>query len=124
MLYGVCTFYYKRVFDFEIDFNTFDRQTPNYGTMCRRGKWNRTTGKWEPDTSLDSNDPQNFIRFKDYNGENRRVLLDSERDPIVNAEGTGTGTGTGTGSGVNYIDIDHYDESNFLLLGIPAIHDP
>ena len=133
LLYGTCTFYYRRVFDFEIDFNTFDRETPDYGTMVRKGKWDRTgaanncgtvTPVWVPDTCVDSSDQVHFIRFLDVHGTPRRVYLDSEGDPVVNVDGTGTGTGTGTNNGVRYIDIEYYKEKNFLLLGIPVILDP
>jgi hypothetical protein len=58
-------------------------------------------------TNPDSTNPQHFIRYKDRNGENARVLLDGAGIPIED------------GATPVYRDVEYYPESNFLLLGIP-----
>ena len=38
-LWGTCNFYYTRIFDFDIDYNTFDRKVPDEGTKVLHGHW-------------------------------------------------------------------------------------
>lgn len=38
-LYGVCNYYYTRVFTFDVDFETFDRDVPDEGTKVLNGHW-------------------------------------------------------------------------------------
>lgn len=38
-LFGVCNYYYTRVFTFDIDFETFDRNIPDEGTKVLNGHW-------------------------------------------------------------------------------------
>jgi len=117
LIYGTCDYYYKRTFDFDIDYGTWDRQTPDYSNMCIKGDWNRKVDPpvWTEASGVDEDNPQDFMRFKDVNGENCRVLLNGYGRPL-----SGSGTGTGTGDDIVYIDIEHFDESNFLTLGIPT----
>lgn len=79
--YGVCYPYYTRKFQFDINFQSFDRDLLDEGTKVLNGKWNFTTREWElvdidgdPPNRLD---PTHFIRFKDPNAENTRTLLDN-----------------------------------------------
>jgi hypothetical protein len=119
LMYGTCTYYYSRTFDFDVNYNTFDREAADYSSFCIRGDWDRTVDPpvWKEEIGMDENNPQHFMRFKDVNGENSRVYLHRGR-PI---SGVGTGTGTGTGSQeIVYIDIEYYDEANLLLLGVPS----
>lgn len=122
LLYGVCTYYYKRRFEFDVDFDTFDRCITDEGTKVLRGHWTNcdTNPTWVVETGMDKDDPRHFMRFKDCNDENARVLLNGSGEPL-GVLGTGTGTGTGT-SDINptCIDVEYYDESNFLSLNIPA----
>lgn len=77
--YGLCFKYYTRTFEFEIDGLTFDRDILDEGTKCLNGHWNRTTGEWVLDNIAgqppNSGNPHHFIRFKDRNNENCRVIL-------------------------------------------------
>ena len=90
--------YYTRVFEFDIDFSTFDRVVPDEGFLVfdeGRDGGNRAN-------------PSHYIRYKDANGENAgKVWLD------------GNGSVNTTGTPVP-ITIQHYAESNFLHLGIPV----
>jgi hypothetical protein len=43
-LYGSCNFYYTRVFDFDIDYNTWDRNLLDEGTKCLNGEWGPVGG--------------------------------------------------------------------------------
>ena len=125
-LYGVCNYYYTRIFEFDIDFNTFDRTIYDHGTKVLHGDWDRdensaTVGKWVVSTEVvkdsgvapDADNPQHFVRYKDWFGENTRALLDGNGLPLAMS------TGTGDTQGVE-IDIEYYEEANFLLLNIPT----
>ncbi len=64
-----------------------------------------------------ASNPAHFIRMKDKNGENIRVILDGHGVPW-DTEGSTTGTGDDNPGSVF---IQKYGESNFLLLGIPTV---
>ena len=38
-LFGICNYYYTRVFTFDVDFDTFDRNVPDEGTKVLNGHW-------------------------------------------------------------------------------------
>ena len=113
-----CIYFYTRVLDFDINFETFDRKIADEGTKVLHGHWEDSG--WVLDdidgAPPDFNNPQHFYRFKDRNGENTRVLLNGQGEPISLDE---TGTGT-AGSNIYEIDVEYYEESNLLLLGIPT----
>jgi len=112
LLHGVCTFYYTRTFEFDVDYSTFDREVADEGNKCIRGKWNKEKTAWVPHALANPDNPLHFQRFQDPNGNNARVLLDGHGAPL-DVDGTAT-TGDLT------VDIVYYQESNFLTLGIPA----
>ena len=121
-VYGVCNFYYTRNFDFDIDFKTFDRTVRDEGTKALNGHWpsgDCDDGGWILDNvcgvAPDKDNPQHFNRYKDRNGENARVILDGDGEPATSFEIDGTGEGVAA-----EIEVEHYEESNFLLLGIPT----
>ena len=130
--YGTCNIYYTRVFDFDIDFNTFDRFVLDEGTKVLHGQWVDQGVGQEPHWGLinigddppDKDNPQHFDRYKDRNGENTRVVLDGKGMPANSITQIGTsddvGTGTDSTDPAAQIFIEYYDESNFLLLGIPT----
>jgi hypothetical protein len=94
-LYGVCNYYYVVSYEFDIDFNTFDRTLLDEGSkvLCKGG---------------DKTNPKHFAQYKDINNENARLILDGNGEAW---DGTGS---PGT------VDVKFYTESNFLTLGIPA----
>lgn len=118
-LYGTCTFYYTRVFEFDIDYDTFDREAPDEGTKVLRGHW-----RFKPKASVgtgtgtanqnawvldlidgnvpDHTNPSHFCRYKDRNGENARTLLNGYGLPAETTVMLGTGTFIGTGSGSGF----------------------
>jgi hypothetical protein len=77
--YGTCFYYFKRRLEFEIDFNTWDRNVLDDGTMVLNGRWNKSTRHWEvrPVGGLppDRFNPAHFIKFTDFNGQPARLLL-------------------------------------------------
>ncbi len=95
---GLCDFYYTRAFEFEIEYNTFDKSgIPDRGTK-------------ELKPAGDKTDPNDFNQAKDNNDENlKEVVLD------------GDGAVATTDGDIAQITVQHYPESNFLLLGIPVL---
>jgi len=104
--YGLCYVYYTRNFEFDIDFTTFDRVTPDHGLMVLNGKW--ADDVWQLIPPSDSTDPRNFIRYKDKHANFAKVFLDGSGKPVGDVADSPD------------IDIEYYDESNFLTLGIPT----
>lgn len=113
-VYGVCDYYYTRAYEFDINYNTFDRTILREDTKVLNGHWEG--GAWVLD-NIDGNPPDpdkqsHFITYKDKMGDPSTA--------IVNADGTPwLGTYSYAG-GLPYITIQKYTESNFLLLGIPT----
>jgi hypothetical protein len=64
--------------------------------------------KWVLDNDPDYTNPQDFIRYKDVNGENTRAILNGSGTPILNA------------SEAARIPVAYYGESNMFTLGIPT----
>lgn len=136
---GCTSCYHKRIFDFDIDFEGFDRYVPDEGTKALNGEWdlretiddpndpgtatipNPNYGKWRlkniGGSAPDANNPTHFCRYKDRNDEIARVLLDGAGLP---ASSVLAGTGSGTTGDTSVIKIEYYDEVSFLLLGIPT----
>ena len=98
--YGQCFVYYTRSFEFDIKYDTWDRKDiVDAGFKVYKGTGSRS-------------DPANFVVHKDENGENtpEKILLDGNGDPLTDP------------SNPVFLDpVELYDESNFLLLGIPTI---
>jgi hypothetical protein len=97
LMYGSCNFYYDITYDFDIrdDDLGFDRKIIDEGTKVLTPGGDKTK-------------PEDFMVYKDVNGENTRVLLDGNGEPLKD------------GANPFEIEIEYYDESNFLSLGIPA----
>jgi hypothetical protein len=141
-LYGCCSFYYTITYDLDVDNETFDRNVLDEGTKVLNGHWAtkadaqrllgtgttiQTDQAWVLDRinghEPDPNNPQHFIRYKDRNQENARVILNGNGTPANTTAITGTAYGTGTGTGgreVYYHRVQYYKETNLLLLGIPS----
>ena len=114
--YSMGGFYYTRIFDFDIDYDTFDRQVADRGTKALNGHWEKDAGTytWVLDDidgdAPDRNDPRAFINIPDPAGGGllESVLLDGYGKPW---DGDG---------GVMVRDVEAYDETNMLVLGIPT----
>jgi hypothetical protein len=131
--YGFCDVYYVRTFTFEIHValnavtggysSGFDRYLIDEGTKVLHGHWVTSTGAYSVDNIAglppDPDNPLHFRRFKDPNGENCRVILNGAGLPADAELGTGTGTSGVTGGG-GFRYVEKYNESDFLLLGIPS----
>lgn len=132
---GACCAYYTRKFDFEtnvvVDPETgevssgFDRDLLDEGTKCLRGDWDRdpaslTYGAFKLADGVDGTKSSDFMRFKDWNGELGKVILDGFGKPIHEAIGTGSGTGDAVPTSPGNVHVEKYDESDFFLLGIPT----
>lgn len=93
--YSSSSVYYTVTYDFDVDFTTFDRVAIDQGTKVL-----------SPGGDVDN--PDDFEVYKDVNGENTPVLLDGAGNVLTDVNNPWE------------IDIEHYDESNFLTLGIPT----
>ena len=67
-----------------------------------------TGTKWVLDRSPDPDNLQDFIRYKDANGENTRAILNGRGVPVSSV------------SEAARIPIAYYQESNMFILGIPT----
>ncbi len=135
--YGTCNVYYTRRFVFDAKYRitgygqieSWDRIALDEGAKVLNGRWNPTTGAWTViaigGVTPDYLNPSHFIRYKDRQGENARVVLNGfgvPADTQITQGTSGIGLGTGTNSGTpGAIYIERYDQTNFLLLGIPLI---
>lgn len=128
--YGECYCYYTRVFEFEVNVNTFDRLVPDRGHLVLAGDWRKLTDGsfvYKIKDGTDPGNPSDFTAYRDYNGNLVEVFLDGHGLPagaIVWGDDPESTTGTGTTSeatGPADILVEKYDEGNFLLLGIPAV---
>lgn len=99
-LYGTCTFYYNRRFEFEIKFDTHDlTDVADAGFKVYKG-------------SGSTSNPANYEVYKDDKGENTQT-------PIL-LNGSGSINPDPVGSPVFLPTIELYGQSNLLLLGIPS----
>lgn len=102
----------------------WDRRIPDEGTLVLRGKWERdqnlsTYGTYRIASGLtiDNAGPGDIIAFQDFHGNPTTVLLDGYGRPW---DVYGAHTGTTGDDTQGYRDVEYYNESNFLLLGIPV----
>jgi hypothetical protein len=109
-MYGICNFYFTRIFEFDINFETFDRTIYDEGTRVLNGHWDKTTGDWVLDDinggAPDPQNPKHFKRYKDRNGENTRAMLDGNGKPVDD------------GANLTTVDIQYYKETDFTTLGL------
>lgn len=103
----------------------WDRRIPDEGTLVLRGQWeeNRNlatfgTYRIAAGLSIDNAGPGDIIAFRDRHSNPTTVLLDGFGRPW-DINGVTTGTASDDQQGI--IDVQHYNESNFLLLGVPAV---
>lgn len=106
-LYGTCTYYYTVGYEFEIRYDTWDTKTWDEGSMCLPKDVDPEATDPTTGDKYKFN-PKRFVRYKDANGENARCLLDGSGRPLNDAQAPVE------------IVIEHYEERNMLLLGIPS----
>lgn len=88
---GACEVYFTRILDFDVNYETFDKDVLDEGTKVLNGHWDN--GSWILDNingqPPNPKNPQHFIRFKDRHGENTRVILNGQGLPagIMNPTG-------------------------------------
>lgn len=80
---GTCEYYYTRSFEFEIDYDTFDRDDIiDEGTKAL-GYWDPETKVWAVPAGYDEDDASHFSRYRDRDsGEIAHVLLDGSGRPL------------------------------------------
>lgn len=110
--FGLCHAYYTRVFDFDIDYRTFDRVVLDEGTKALNGRWSPTTGLWEllpippavvtTNTNPDPYNPAHYSKYRDRTGEPGKCILNGFGIPFDN-------TGTET---LTYLDVGRQVEQN------------
>lgn len=101
-LYGTCSFYYTRRFEFDIRYEGFDI-TDIVDTGYKKFDTTRPGG--------DRTNPEHYVIAKDGHGENspKKILLDGNGDPLTDPT-----------SPVFLAPIELYGRSNFTTLGIPT----
>lgn len=124
---GSCSPYYKWTYNFDIRYDTFDRNILDEGNKVLQGDWGKGdhNGEWilqKINGQLpDPSNPNHFKRFKDRNGENCRVVLNGGGLPADINIGSRSGSGSSGAGGPGNIHVEKYDESDFIgLLNIPT----
>lgn len=80
--YGVCYRYYTRNFEWEVNWDTFDRDVLNESQLVLSGHWNQAAGtdEWVLENiggvAPDPLNPRHYNRYLDRAGQPGRVLLD------------------------------------------------
>lgn len=117
---GICDEYYTRIFDFDIDFETFDRDIADEGAKAL-GRWDTNTSPavWDIPAGWVKTNPAHFTRYRDPNGNIARTLLDGNGSPL-NALVAGAGVPIPISGVLTEDKVSFYSEANFLLLGIPT----
>lgn len=112
--YKLCSIYYTRVLDFEITFDSWDRDVLDEGTKALRGHWGLGGAEgdgWVLDDiggqPPDPFNPGHFDKYLDRKGTPGRCILDGLGVPIEAVADAGA------------IHVEYYPSTNFLLLGVP-----
>lgn len=109
LLYGTCNFYYTVTYEFEVNFNTWDRIIASKGTV--KAPDGSAPAVKDADGMITTGpvlDPTDYEVVKDKKGEKLvEVYLDIDGQPTRPHLATP-------------ILISYYEESNFLTLGIPT----
>lgn len=109
--YGACSKYYTRTFEFDVRYETFDRDVLDEGTKVLNGYWDDVSGDWTLIGTPDKDDPRDFIQAVDRQGNPMHIILNGEGRPAAADPEEGE-----PGS----IHVEKYEQSNFLLLGVPT----
>jgi hypothetical protein len=111
-IYGVCNFYYRVDYEFDLNFKTFDKKIPDEGSKVRKWKVDKATGKKLIDPAGDITNPDHFWKATDERGEWLGII------PLKNGwpwNGVGDPPLINGGNPVEY-----YPEANLFALGVPA----
>lgn len=105
LLYGTCSYYYTVAYNFDIDYNTWDREVGDIGRRVLNGV--------DGVNGVDKSKPEHFIVAKDVQDEIvENVILDGNGNQWKGENADPGGAGK--------IKVEFYKESNFLSLGIPT----
>lgn len=119
--YGSCYVYFTRKFEFEIKFDTWERDILDEGAKVLNGHWDDATGNWVNDdvggVPPDPANPTHFKRFTDREGNPMRAVLNGAGNPADVTIGTGSDTEMG---GAGAIHVQYYPDGNLLSLNIPT----
>lgn len=121
-----CEIYWTKRFTFDIS-SEHDREILDEGTKVLRGKWDTdrssaTYGQYilakNPFSGMvvSPTSPRNFIRFKDWHGENTRVILNGRGKPWDPNHDT-PGTDDDSPGKLKY---QYYSQGNLFILDIPT----
>jgi hypothetical protein len=109
--WGLCNLYYTRTLEFEIDWDTFDRDILDEGTKALFGRFDKITGLYtltniagQPPNLMN---PNHFDKFLDRAGNPTRTLLN----------GAGLPAGVATSQSPYYISIENNNVNNDLSNG-------
>jgi hypothetical protein len=118
--WGVCTPYYVTTLEFHGHPRTWDKRRNDYGSIClNRTFWDPTAdGYTGPHTDAEKDeavkDHRNLTWYTDRNDEKAKCFLDGHGAPLPIYD-----IALGK-KPLEFLDED-YDESNFLLLGVPSL---
>lgn len=108
--YGVCDKYYTRVFDFDIAYDTWDREILDEGNKVLAGDWSKNAPYvWTEKGGVNQNNPNDYIIARAPDQEPMKVPLN----------GSG-GRNVSNPFDPEYVTVQYYPESNFLALNIPV----
>lgn len=121
--YGTCGCYYRKMYEFEVNFDTWDRDLLDEGTKVLNGEWDPDTGYWVLKAiggdAPDYTNPNHFTRAIDRQGNPIKMLLDGEGEP-ADVTVQKAIVGTLDEDPVGEIHIEKYYGADLLLLGIPT----
>lgn len=104
---GTCEYYYTRRLEFDIRYDSFDKQVEDWSEFVLKGHW-PASGGYVVDAGMSVSNPSNWVRY-----------MDRSMNPSVVAL-TSSGTPATTQESINIIDVKKYSESNFYNLGVPS----
>lgn len=122
IFFGTCDYFYRRYFDFEVNYGTWDRTLDDKGTKVLHGEFTEDGTAWEvknlPDgTTPDPDNPDHFIRFKDRSGENSETLLNGAGLPY-------NPNGVGAVAILGEVEFQYYPSADLFQLNVPAVLGP